>query len=180
MYDGKTVVFFDLETKKLFREVGGYGNERRLGMSAAVTYNTSDGEFHRYKEEDALKLVEELKGADLVVGFNVIKFDYAVLQAYTDFPLRSIPTLDMLEEIYRRIGVRIKLDALAHATLGTGKSANGVLAVEWYRKGLIEKVLDYCQQDVDVTKRLYEYGKRFKHLKYKDRYGRLKLVPVSW
>jgi DEAD/DEAH box helicase domain-containing protein len=180
MYDGKTVVFFDLETKKLFQEVGGRGNERQLGMSAAVTYNTSDGEFHRYREEDAGKLVEELRNADLVVGFNVVRFDYAVLQAYTDFQLRSIPTLDMLEDIYRKLGFMVKLDALAHATLGVGKSADGVLAVQWYRQGLIDKVLDYCQQDVEVTRQLYEYGKKFKHLKYKDRYGRLKLVPVSW
>ena len=180
MYEGKTVVFFDLETKMLFQEVGGRGNESKLGMSAAVTYNTSDGAFHRYREENAEDLVDELRSADLVVGFNVVRFDYAVLQAYTDFPLRSIPTLDMLEEIYRRMGFRVKLDDLAYATLGIGKSADGVLAVQWYRQGLIDKVLDYCQQDVEVTKRLYEYGRKFKHLKYKDRYGKLKLIPVSW
>ncbi len=180
MSDGQTTVVFDLETKRLLREVGGHQHVRKLGLSGAVTYNTIDGKFRRYLEKDVKALVEELRSADLVVGFNVISFDYEVLQAYTGFPLRTIPTLDMLDEVYRRLGFRVGLDVLAQATLGTKKSADGLMAVRWYRQGEIEKLLDYCQQDVEVTRQLYEYGKKFKYLRFKDRYGRSKLVPVSW
>ncbi len=79
------------------------------------------------------------------------------------------PTVDMLDHIYKRLGFRVSLDNLAGATLGTAKSADGLQAVRWYKEGRIQEILDYCQQDVEVTRQLYEYGKQHKHLKYRDR-----------
>jgi DEAD/DEAH box helicase domain-containing protein len=173
-------VFFDLETQRTFDEVGGRHNIRKLGLSAAVTYSTADRDFHRYTEETVADLVAELKAADLVVGFNVIHFDYEVLRAYTDEPLRNVPTVDMLDHIHKRLGFRVSLDNLAQTTLGTTKSADGLQAVRWYREGRIQEILDYCQQDVEVTRRLYEYGQQHKHVKYRDRNYRERKVPVTW
>jgi len=174
------VVFFDVETQRTFDEVGGRHNIRKLGLAAAVTYSTADGVFHRYTEEQVADLIAELKAADLVVGFNVLSFDYEVLRAYTDAQLTKLPTVDMLEQIYKRLGFRISLDKLATSTLGITKSADGLQAVRWYKEGRIQEILDYCQQDVEITRRLYEYGKQHKHLKYQDRNYRLQTVPVSW
>jgi len=174
------VVFFDVETQRTFDEVGGRQNIRKLGLAAAVTYSTADGVFHRYTEEKVADLVAELKAADLVVGFNVLSFDYEVLRAYTDAQLSNLPTVDMLEQIYKRLGFRISLDKLATSTLGITKSADGLQAVRWYKEGRIQEILDYCQQDVEITRRLYEYGKQHKHLKYQDRNYRLQMVQVSW
>ncbi len=174
------VLFFDLETQRSFDEVGGRRNIRKLGLSAAVTYSTADEAFHRYVEEDATELIADLKAADLVVGFNVLKFDYEVLRAYTDDPLDSIPTVDMLDHIYKRLGFRVGLDNLAGATLGTKKSADGLQAVRWYKQGRMEEILDYCQQDVEVTRQLYEFGRQQKHVKFRDRNYRTQMVPVSW
>ena len=115
-----------------------------------------------------------------MVGFNVLSFDYEVLRAYTDEPLDDIATVDMLDHIYKRLGFRVSLDNLAGATLGTAKSADGLQAVRWYKEGRIQEILDYCQQDVEVTRQLYEYGKQHKHLKFRDRNYRTKMVPVSW
>jgi DEAD/DEAH box helicase domain-containing protein len=174
------VVFFDLETQRTFEEVGGRRNIRKLRLSAAVTYSTADGQFRRYKEADVDDLIVELKTADLVVGFNVVRFDYEVLRAYTDETFKGIDTVDMLDHIYQRLGFRVSLDNLAQATLGTAKSADGLQAVRWYKEGEIEKVLDYCQQDVEVTRQLYEFGQKQKHVKYQDRSYRTQMVPVSW
>ena len=173
-------VFFDLETQRTFDEVGGYRNVRKLGLSVAVTYSTADGQFHRYKEEDVADLIADLKAADLVVGFNVLRFDYEVLRTYTDETFGGVETVDMLDHIHKRLGFRVSLDNLAGATLGTAKSADGLQAVRWYKQGEIEKVLDYCQQDVEVTRQLYEYGKQHKHVKFQDRSYRTKMVPVNW
>jgi DEAD/DEAH box helicase domain-containing protein len=74
----------------------------------------------------------------------------------------------------------VGLNALAEGTLGSGKSADGLQAIAWYREGKMQEILDYCQQDVEVTRRLYEYGRQHKHLKFRDRNGRLKMVPVTW
>ncbi len=174
------IVFFDVETQRTFDEVGGRHNTRKLGLSAAVTYSTADSAFHHYTEATVADLIAELKAADLVVGFNVLRFDYEVLRAYTDERLDRLPTVDMLDHIHRRLGFRLSLDALASATLGINKSADGLQAVRWYREGRIQEVLDYCQQDVEVTRQLYEYGRQHKHVKYRDRNYRLQMVPVSW
>jgi DEAD/DEAH box helicase domain-containing protein len=174
------VLFFDVETQRTFDEVGGRHNTRNLGLAVAVTYSTADEAFHHYTEQNVPDLIAELKAADLVVGFNVLKFDYEVLRAYTDAQLTRLPTVDMLDQIYRRLGFRISLDNLATSTLGSTKSADGLQAVRWYREGRIQEILDYCQQDVEITRQLYEYGKRHKHLKYRGRNGRLQMVPVNW
>lgn len=174
------IVFFDVETQRTFDEVGGRHNIRKLGLSAAVTYSTATGGFRHYTEETVHKLIAELRAADLVVGFNVLRFDYEVLRAYTDDPLDDLPTVDMLDQIYRTLGFRVSLDGLAGTTLGVAKSADGLQAVRWYRQGRIQEILDYCQQDVEVTRQLYEYGQQHKHLKYQDRSYRTQMVPVSW
>jgi DEAD/DEAH box helicase domain-containing protein len=174
------IVYFDLETQRTFDEVGGRHNIRKLGLSVAVTYSTATGAFRHYTEDLVDELIAELRAADLVVGFNVLRFDYEVLRAYTDDPLDDLPTVDMLDHIHKRLGFRVSLDSLAGSTLGTAKSADGLQAVRWYRQGRIQEILDYCQQDVEVTRQLYEYGQQYKHLKYRDRSYRLQMVPVSW
>jgi DEAD/DEAH box helicase domain-containing protein len=174
------IVFFDLETQRSFQEVGGRHNISRLGLSVAVTYSTADGEYHHYTEDNVADLIEELKAADLVVGFNVLSFDYEVLRAYTDYPLRQLPTVDMLDDIYRTLGFRVSLDALASATLGTTKSADGMQAIRWWRQGEMQELCDYCQQDVEITRQLYEFGRQNKYVQYRDRQWRIKRVPVSW
>jgi DEAD/DEAH box helicase domain-containing protein len=173
-------VFFDVETQRSFDQVGGRHNIHKLGLSAAVTYSTADEAFHHYTEETIADLIEELKSADLVVGFNVLGFDYAVLEAYTDESLAGLPTVDMLDKIRRQLGFRVSLDNLASTTLGTSKSADGLQAVRWYEQGRMQEILDYCQQDVEVTRQLYEYGKQYKHVKFRDRNYRVKSVQVSW
>jgi DEAD/DEAH box helicase domain-containing protein len=175
------VLFFDLETQRTFDEVGGRHNIHKLMLAAAVTYSTADETFHHYTEETVTQLIEDLKAADKVVGFNVVRFDYVVLRAYTPERLEGIiPTVDMLDDIYRRLGFRVSLDNLASTTLGTTKSADGLQAVRWFREGRIQEVLDYCQQDVEVTRQLYEYGQQHRHVKFRDRSFRTQMVPVSW
>ncbi len=171
-------LFFDVETQRTFDEVGGRQNIRKLGLAAAVTYSTTAGAFCHYTEADVAGLLAEIEAADLVVGFNVLSFDYEVLRAYG--PLSPPQTVDMLDHIYRRLGFRISLDSLAKATLGAAKSADGLQAVRWYREGRIQEILDYCQHDVEITRQLYEYGRQNKHLKYQDRSYRVQMVPVSW
>ncbi len=173
-------VFFDLETQKTFDEVGGRQNIRQLGFAAAVTYSTAEAAYHHYIEESVPGLIAELKSAELVVGFNVLSFDYEVLRAYTPDRLDSIPTVDMLEHIYKKLGFRVSLDNLALTTLRAAKSADGKQSVRWYKQGLIHLVLEYCQHDVEITRQLYEFGRLHKHVSFRDRDYRIRDVAVNW
>jgi DEAD/DEAH box helicase domain-containing protein len=176
----KNTVVFDVETQHLADEVGGWDFIHRMKLAAAVSYSTADGAFHRYTEESVGDLIAELLDADLVVGYNVLRFDYTVLSAYTDHPLHRLPTVDMLAHLYRTLGFRLKLDNVAQATLGISKSANGIQAVHWYRRGAIDKVLAYCQQDVEITRQIYEFGRERGYVQYLDKRWRLCRVPVRW
>ena len=180
MSDNKPVVVFDLETQNSFDDVGGYRNTRALKMSVGVTWNSADQAFHRYTEPDAPTLVQELKSAALVVGFNVLNFDYEVLAAYTGEPLRNLPTVDMLDHIYRKLGFRVKLDDLVRASLNVQKSGDGLDAIRWWRAGELDRLFDYCQQDVEVTRRLYEFGKQNKYVMFYDKRYKLQRVAVNW
>jgi DEAD/DEAH box helicase domain-containing protein len=177
---GRKTIFLDVETQRTFEEVGGRHNISKLGLAAAVTYDSSSGECRSYTEDQVEDLIQELARADLVVGFNLKTFDYEVLGPYTDYPLRTIPTADMLQDIYQELGFRLSLDSLAQATLGIGKSADGLQAVRWFRQGKLEQVIEYCQRDVEVTRKLYEYGCQRGYVLYWDRRGHIRKIFVNW
>ena len=93
----------------------------------------------------------------------------------------------MLIEVEKVLGHRLKLDSLASATLGTGKSADGLDALRWWQEhkktGNLEplmKIAEYCCYDVKVTKEVHEYALKHGHLKYNDRNGNATQVDVDW
>lgn len=174
------IVYFDLETKRTLNQVGGRSNVHKLGLAAAVTYSTDAAAYHRYTESRVHDLIAELKSADLVVGYNVLEFDYEVLRGYSDEPLNELPTVDMMQYLAERLGFRPSLESVATATLGVKKSADGLQAVRWYRQGLIDKVLDYCEKDVAITRDLYDYGRCHHLVYYWDRQYQRQVVVVNW
>ena len=177
------IVYFDLETQKTFDEVGGRNNIAALKLACGVTWSTSRNDFAVYWESDIPALVADLKGADRVVGFNVINFDYEVLRAYLPeepYALRSIRTTDMLNDIFRTLGFRLSLDSLAKATLGTTKTADGLQSVEWFRNGELDKVAEYCKTDVDITRRIHEFGRENRFIYYYSKLGSKLKLEVNW
>lgn len=173
-------VFFDLETQKLFRDVGGRDPSKLL-LACAATWSTDRKEFRTYWEKDAAALVAELKEAGMVIGFNIVNFDYQVLRPYAGgLNFASVRSLDMLSEIYKKLGFRLSLDSIAKATLGETKAADGLQSVEWFRHGELDKVAEYCRSDVDLTRRVYEFGRDNGFVYYYSRLGSKLKVPVTW
>lgn len=174
-------VFFDLESQNLFDDVGGRGNIDKLKVACGITYSTEKNDFTVYWEKDVPALVAELKSATKVIGFNLLGFDYLVLRPYSpDTRFASIPTLDMLFDLQKILGFRIGLDAIASATLGATKTADGIKSVEWFRNGELDKVAEYCKADVDITRRVFEFGRDNGHIFYKSRLGSKLKVEVKW
>ena len=175
------VVYFDLETQRSANDAGGWDKKREMGMSLGVTYSTKLEEYRIYGEKDVQALVEQLMRADLVVGFNVINFDYEVLAAYTVLDLaHTARTLDLMVEVEKTLGHRLGLDAIATATLGIGKTADGLDAIKWWREGRLLEIAEYCCFDVKCTKLVHEYGVAHKELNYVDRFRNRRTVSVSW
>ena len=176
----KNIVYFDLETQKSAEEVGGWNHIDRMGMSVGVTYSTTRGDYAIYGEPQVDDLITELQRADLVVGFNHIRFDYQVLHGYTTLDMRQIPSLDMLIEVQNTLNHRLKLDSIAHATFGVEKIADGLQALDWFKEGRLADIAEYCCFDVKITKLVHEYGAAHKKLFYTNKFGNKLSVDVDW
>ncbi len=177
---GKRVVVFDLETQRSFDEVGGRSQFHRLGVSVGVAYRYDEARFITYHEETVGELIELLKSAELVVGYNILGFDYQVLRGYTDEDLRTLPTFDIMYDLEERLGFRPKLESVAAPTLGSGKSADGLQALEWWRRGEVAKIEEYCKEDVRVTRDLFDFGLRNRYVLVSRSSGKPRRVEVDW
>lgn len=173
-------IVLDIETQNTFDEVGSRDcGKLRLSLLVAYFYKTD--EYRTYYEKDLPLLWPKLQFADRVIGYNLNGFDYAVLNNYAPFDLFTLPTLDMMDEVYKFLGWRTKLDDLAKSCLGIGKSGNGLDAVRFWKNQELEKLAEYCKQDVKVTKEVYEYGVKNNFVSFDDRFsGAKKQIPVNF
>ncbi len=176
----KNIVYFDLETQKSAEEVGGWDKIRDMRMSLGVTYSTVRGTYKVYGEPQVDDLLKELQRADLVVGFNHLRFDYEVLHGYTVMDLSQLPTLDMLVVLKEKLGHRLGLDSIAEATFGLNKTSEGLQALEWFKQGKMAEIAEYCCFDVKITKLVHEFGAKNRQLFYKNRFGATLSVAVDW
>ena len=170
----------DVETRRSAADVGGWSRPDLMGISIAVLYDSGRDEYVDYEEHEIPALAERLKAMDLVVGFNIMRFDYGVLAGAHPFPWRSLPTLDMLLRVHERLGYRLKLDNLAQATLNVGKSADGLQALKWWAEGRLDEITKYCRQDVAVTRDLYLFGRENRYVLFQNKAGQKARLPVEW
>ena len=180
-------ITFDIETKNTFQDVGS-NDPAALDISVVCIHDSGNPEnngFSSYLQADFPKLWPILERADMFINFNGDHFDSPLLNKYYSGDLSKIKSLDLMAEVKNSLGRRIKLDTLAEATLGEKKSGHGLDAIVWWQKGEIDKIIKYCLDDVRITRDLYEYALKNKHLKYKDLGAGgiirdIKLDPSNW
>ncbi len=141
-------------------------NEQELTVVAI--HDSETGEYSSYFKEDLHMLWPIIERADMLIGFNSDTFDIPLLNRYYPGNLSHIRSLDLLSEVQKVLGRRIRLQALAEATLGRGKKGDGLKAGQWWKEGNREKVREYCIEDVRLTRELYDYALTHGILKYKD------------
>jgi len=173
-------VVFDVETVRGPEECGGWGHVDRFGLAIAVSWCAAHG-YRSWDEARAGALVGYLGRFERIVGFNVLRFDYAVLSAYQpDLWPRLVPrTLDLLADVHRLLGFRVSLDRLAAATLDAHKSGSGAESLRWWREGARTRVLRYCRDDVRLTRDLYHHGRDRGVIRYPDGEA-VRPLRVSW
>ena len=171
---------FDLETQRSAAEVGGWHRADRMGVSCGVIYDSHKDAFTEYTEDQISHLIADLKKFDLVVGFNIKRFDFQVLKGYSDFDFVTLNTLDILEDIHRLLGFRLSLAHVAQETLGVTKTGDGLQALQWWREGCIREIIDYCKMDVMLTRDLFLFGRQNGYLIYTLKDRRKARIPVNW
>lgn len=153
---------------------------RQMGVSVAVCYDSAADAFFSYGQEELGALFERMRKSTLVIGFNCIRFDFAVLAPFAPFDLARLPCLDILAHLSARLNYRVSLDNLGMASLGESKSADGLQALRWWREGRTAEIRDYCQKDVDLTRRLYLHGLDKGYLLFCAKSGQKVRVPVNF
>jgi DEAD/DEAH box helicase domain-containing protein len=154
----KDFLIVDVETKTLVDAVGGWKNFKLLEVSVACAYDSRTEKFITYRENELGALAELCKDR-LVIGYNVIGFDLPVLEKYGVLPASELDVFDIMIDFHNVSGWKfVKLEKIARATLGTGKSADGIMAVEWWKSGEVDKIIEYCLKDVEVTRDIFLHG----------------------
>ena len=174
------ILIVDVETQRSAEEVGGWHNKHLMRVAAAVAYDSMEDTYLTFQEDRVHELIEKLKAGDLVVGFNIVDFDYQVLKAYTSFRFQQLRTFDLLQEVSRQLGYRLSLGHLAHKTLNTEKSADGLQSLQWFKEGKMDEIITYCKKDVEITKDLFLFGLANGYLLFETKAGQRVRLPVDW
>ncbi|RIL07912.1 MAG: DEAD/DEAH box helicase [Proteobacteria bacterium] len=174
------LVFVDVETQRSAEEVGGWHNAQLMRVALAVTWDAADGRFESWREREVQGLLARLAEADLVVGFNVRRFDYEVLRGYTDRDLARLPTFDVLDAIRDRIGFRLPLGHLAEENLGVPKGADGLQSLAWWKEGRVDEIERYCRRDVELLRDLFDRAVEQRFLLFRTRDGERVRIPTPW
>ncbi len=160
-------VVLDIETQNTFAMVG-KNDPTALDLSIMCIYESATNKYSSYTIETLPTLWPILEAADVIITYNGDHFDLPILNKYYNGDLTKFKHIDLLKEIQKVIGRRVGLDSVAQATLNKGKSGNGLEAITWWKKGEIQKIIDYCMVDVEVTKNVYEFAMKEQKLFYMD------------
>ncbi len=176
-------VFFDVETKNTFDDVGGYFPSKLAPSFVGVCVRDGaegEGEMIQIWENDFSKLWQLFETADLIVGFNSINFDMEVLRPLYPGNVDDFPHLDLMVRFKEATGHRISLDSIALETLGRGKTGHGLDAIKYYKEGRLDELAKYCLMDVAITRDIYDWGRAKGSLKFKNKWNRLIESPIDF
>ena len=167
-------IIFDIET------IGDIRDLSSMKVTVVSIYEYETDSYRSFDENELGQLWPIFEKADRLIGYNSEHFDVPILNRYYMGDLTKIPHLDLLKVIKENSGSRFKLNDIAKATLQIEKSADGLQAMRWYEEGKIDEIKKYCEQDVKVTKELYEYGRKNKMLYYNTLIGDLMPIAVNF
>jgi len=172
---------FDIETSNVFQDVGS-NDPANLSISVVGIYEYENDRYSTFLVEDFNKLWSIIENSDMFITFNGEHFDIPLLNKYYPGDLFKIKSVDLLKELQKSCGRRMKLDQLAEGTLGVNKSGHGMDAIRWWKNGEIEKVKKYCLDDVRITKDLYEFALKEGKLIFKEgpNLNEVKLDTSQW
>lgn len=192
-------VIFDLETKSFFVEDGKF-DPSRFGVSVLSLYHRKldetiseiggskilrevEGEILSFWEKDFEGMWKIFQNADRIIGFNSLSFDVPALSPYSPAGFSKLPHFDILDEIKKVAGHKTSLHKIAKATLGVQKTDSGENAVLYWERGdkrSLELLKKYCEDDVRITKDIYDYVLKNKSLKFTDYWNNPREIELDF
>jgi hypothetical protein len=195
MFEGRRIAVFDLEIKTPIKDcTHGWQSHDEMGVSCMVVWDYAEMRCRVFDDLNISEAAKMLCNYDVVVGFNTVGFDWKVLRStYPEFqqpdPGRRSADYDILREIW--ISLRLdpdhfqpsthggyKLDDVAFETIGMRKSGDGAHAPELFQAGKYAELIDYCIQDVNIERQLFEFVAKHGYVVRNGRAMRLGPVPI--
>jgi DEAD/DEAH box helicase domain-containing protein len=170
-------IVFDIETRNVFADVG-KNDPTLLDISVVGVWDSETNKYTTYLQEELAELWPIIEKADVLIGYNSDHFDIPLLNKYYPGDLTTIKSIDLMKEIQKTLGRRMKLDHIAEGTLGVNKSGHGLQAITWWKQGEIDKIRAYCLDDVKITKKIYDYALKNGKVKYNDA-GKKISIPLN-
>jgi len=185
-----TEIIFDIETQKLFENIDS-SDPADLGVSIVCLYkrqidqdqNEISGQMYSFWPDDFDSMWPLFTNVDRIIGFNSKKFDAPALAPLSPFDFLSLNHFDLMDHVKQALGFRLSLNALARQCLNQSKtdvSTNAVIYWRQHTKKSLQKLKTYCQQDVYVTRDIYDYGLKNKQLKFKDKWNTIRSFPIDF
>jgi len=171
-------IVFDIETQNAFSDVNS-NDPVDLDLSVIVIYDSQTDKYYSFSIDELDGLWPIIEKAETLIGFNNDHFDTPILNKYYHGDLFHFKSIDLLKSIKDSFGRRVKLDDVAKMTLNVQKSGHGLEAIMWWKNGEVEKIKKYCEDDVRITKELFDYALEHKSLKVKDFTGGVVEVPID-
>lgn len=127
--------------------------ERAMELSVMRTF-WRDGE----RRNNMSALIRLLEGAELIVGYNLVGFDWIVMRKYYDdytmYERHRARTHDLFSRVRDATGVWFKLDRLLELNGFGLKTADGLQAIKMWADGRRAELQHYCECDVRQCARL--------------------------
>lgn len=185
------VLSFDIETKNLSYEIGGWGNTHLFKVACITTWDGDKGVIYvdeplqniRKADEVQIKPLREFKfdiddhfqKGGILLGHNINAFDLPVLRDSMDIYIvrkyledKTNRCIDTSAYLVKEHGKRIHLDNLVKCTISDEKNMSSIDSVVKWKAGEYDDVVDYCLKDSQLTYNLWKYGQENGIVKYFD------------
>jgi RNase_H superfamily len=147
----------------------GWHDHKNMGISVIGCYDYAADRYRTFLKDNFDEFVALARSRDLMVSFNGIGFDNKVLDACG---LASAVTrhaeqyYDILRELWIADGlgpefsypthIGYGLNEVATSNFNVKKTGHGAAAPVQWQRGEYGKVIDYCLEDVRLTKRCFD------------------------
>jgi len=148
----------------------GWEDHAGMGVSVVCCYDYVEDRYRVFTKENWQGLAHLFHVREVLVGFNNKRFDNTLLKAcgVCESGKWESKSYDVLAEMWRASGLNpdefnfkthsgFSLDVTAKVNLNEGKTGEGgAMAPALWQRGAYGQVIDYCLQDVKLTRRLFD------------------------
>ena len=137
-----------------------FNDYANMGIACVGAYDYTCDKYRVFGEYELEDFQQFINSHDVAIGYNNIRFDNNVLRS-CNIQISDSKSYDILAQIYSALGsfqkgCRLEDVIKANFPNSAGKSGDGAQAPILWQQGYHTKVIDYCLNDVRLTKMLLD------------------------